>query len=120
MRLSLYVLGFLIVIASGACEATKQNEREGGSAGSGNASATRDRTGDSSGMLITGTVRHVDLGGGFYGIETDDGMKLDPVNLPEDFQEDGVRIRLRVEWLEDRVSIRMWGRIVCLLSIERL
>lgn len=73
-----------------------------------------------SGRQVTGTVRHVDLEGGFYGIETDEGARLDPVNLPEVFHKDGLRIRAWVEDLKDRVSFRMWGTLVRIRDIERL
>ena len=72
------------------------------------------------GQVVTGTVRHIDLEGGFYGIEADDGTKLDPVNLPEEFRQDGMRVRVRVEELKDRVSIHMWGKIVRIVEIKRL
>jgi hypothetical protein len=72
------------------------------------------------GQTVTGTVRHIDLEGGFYGIEADDGTKLDPVNLPEDFRQDGVRVRVRVEEIKDRVSTHMWVRIVRIVDIKRL
>ena len=71
--------------------------------------AIRRRAGGGQHGTITGTIRHVDLEGGFYGIETDDGAKLDPVNLPAEFQKDGLRIRAYVESLQDRVSFHMWG-----------
>ena len=73
-----------------------------------------------SGRQITGTIRHIDLEGGLYGIETDDGARLDPVNLPEELQKDGLRIRAWVEDLQDRVSFRMWGTLVRIRDIERL
>jgi len=69
---------------------------------------------------VTGTVRYLDLEGGFYGIVTDDGAKLDPVNLPEELQKDGLRIRAWVEELKDRVSFHMWARLVRIRDIERL
>ena len=58
--------------------------------------------------------------GGFYGIETEDGLKLDPVNLPVDFHKDGIRVRVKVVRLADRISIHMWGTVVRIQSIERL
>ena len=70
--------------------------------------------------VVTGTIRYIDLEGGFYGIETDDGQKLDPVNLPEELQKDGLRIEARVEELRDRVSIRMWGTLVRIVEFRRL
>jgi hypothetical protein len=69
---------------------------------------------------VTGTVRYIDVEGGFFGIVADDGTKLDPVNLPEDFRKDGVRIQVRVVATKDTVSLRMWGTPVRLIEIKRL
>jgi hypothetical protein len=84
--------------------------------------SSADRSGAAGGraLTVTGTVRHLDLEGGFYGIEGDDGTKWDPVNLPEDFQKDGVRVRVRVVEVKDRVSTHMWGKLVRILEIKRL
>ena len=70
--------------------------------------------------VVMGTVRHIDLEGGFYGIVTDDGRRLEPVNLPREYRKDGVRLRARVVSLRDRVSIRMWGTPVRIIEFERL
>jgi len=78
------------------------------------------KTGATSIQAVTGTVRYIDVEGGFYGIVTDDGRKLDPVNLPQEFQKDGLRIRARVEPLQQRVSIRMWGTPVRIIEFKRL
>lgn len=67
-----------------------------------------------------GTVRYVDLEGGFYGIVADDSTRYDPSGLPEEFQEDGLRVRFRAEPQEDVMTTRMWGRVIHLLDIERL
>jgi len=69
---------------------------------------------------VTGTVRYIDLEGGFYGFVTDDGKKLDLVNLPAEFQKDGVRLQARVEEVPDHVSLRMWGRPVRIIEFKRL
>jgi hypothetical protein len=81
---------------------------------------SQSQTAGGHGQVVTGTVRHVDLEGGFYGIEADDGTKLDPVNLPEEFRQDGVRVQVQVEELKDRVSTHMWGKIVRIVGIKRL
>jgi hypothetical protein len=114
------VLCLMLLATCGACHNTGQ-ERSGDNkvVQSGETSAAG-RSGEPTKGSFTGTVRHVDLEGGFYGIETDDGVKLDPVNLPPDFQQDGVRVRVQVEPLKDRISIHMWGRLVRIASIERL
>jgi hypothetical protein len=69
---------------------------------------------------MTATVKYVDLESGFYGLVTDAGQKLDPVNLPNSFKEDELRIRVRVEKVEGRVSTHMWGPLVRIVEIERL
>ena len=65
-------------------------------------------------------MRHIDLEGGFYGIVTDDGRKLDPVNLPDTFRQDGIRIKTRVEPLKGQTSVHMWGTLVRIIDIERV
>ncbi len=70
--------------------------------------------------VVTGTVRHLDLEGGFYGIVTDDGTNLDPVNLPPEFQKDGVRLEARVVPLRDAVSTHIWGTPVRIIQLKRL
>jgi hypothetical protein len=102
----------VVLAACGACHKAEQDRQTESSTGS--------RQGTLTTNSITGTVRYIDVEGGFYGIEADDGTKLDPVNLPVEFQQDGVRIRVQVEPLKNRVSLRMWGRLVRIVSLERL
>lgn len=71
-------------------------------------------------VTVTGTVRHIDVEGGFYGLVDDDGTKWDPVNLPKDFRKDGVRVRVRAEELKNRVSTHMWGTLIRIVEIRRL
>ena len=99
------VTGFVLLLAAG-CQNAESDSQETGA-------VQRPRT-------VTGTVRYLDLEGGFYGIEADHGTKLDPVNLPEDFRQDGVRVAVRVEELKDRVSTHMWGTLVRIMEIKRL
>jgi hypothetical protein len=66
------------------------------------------------------TVRHIDLEGGFYGLVTEDGRNLDPVNLPKEFQQDGLRLEVRVVPLRNQTSIHMWGTQVRILEFRRL
>jgi hypothetical protein len=42
------------------------------------------------------------------------------VNLPQEFQKDGLRIRARVEPVKDRISVRMWGTPVRIIEFKRL
>ncbi|MEX2400540.1 MAG: hypothetical protein WD423_07185 [Rhodothermales bacterium] len=68
----------------------------------------------------TGTVQYVDVEGGFYGLVADDGSKYDPSGLPDDFQEDGLRVAFTAEPRENVLTSRMWGQVVRLIEIERL
>jgi len=64
-----------------------------------------------------GTVTYVDLEGGFYGITAAGGRYL-PVNLPAEYQQDGLRVRFVADVLEDTVTLQQWGTPVELVEIE--
>ena len=70
--------------------------------------------------VVTGTVVYLSFEGGFYGIKGDDGRHYDPVNLPEDFRVDGLRIRFGVKELKDMSSYHQWGVLVELVHIQKL
>jgi hypothetical protein len=74
--------------------------------------------GASSGWIV-GTVRHVELEGGFFGIVDEQGNRFDPVNLPERFEKDGLRVKFRMTKLQDRMSFHMWGTLVKITKIEK-
>jgi hypothetical protein len=66
-----------------------------------------------------GTVKYLYFEGGFFGIVGDDGKHYDPINMPQEFKIDGLRVRFTANFT-DYVSYHMWGYIVSLVSIERL
>jgi inhibitor of cysteine peptidase len=68
----------------------------------------------------TGTVKYIDLEGGFYGIVGDDGQQYDPMNLDQTYQQDGLRIRFQAKIRPDIASIHMWGIIIEITKIEKL
>jgi len=55
----------------------------------------------------TGTVKYIDLEGGFFGIIGDSGKKYDPINLSEEFQRDNLRVSFDAKIREDMVSVHM-------------
>ena len=59
-----------------------------------------------------GTVRYVDLEGGFYGIVTERGERYLPMNLDEEFQKDGLDLRFRARVAEGVMTTQMWGQPV--------
>jgi len=67
-----------------------------------------------------GTIEFVGLEGGFYGIVGDDGKRYDPMNLGQQFREDGLRIRFEAKIRKDVASFHMWGTIVEITKIEKL
>ena len=68
----------------------------------------------------TGTISHIDLEGGFYGLIADDGQRYLPKDLAREFRVDGLRVRFQVKILTGVASIYMWGTPVEVLSIEKL
>ncbi len=113
MKTFVRMLCVVLLAAVGACHSAKQNEPRAAAAG-------KEAIPPPPGLVVTGTVRHVDIEGGFYGIATDGGAKLDPVTLPDAFKQDGLRVRARVERIPGGVSSHLWGAVVNVLEIERL
>jgi hypothetical protein len=68
----------------------------------------------------TGTVKFVDLEGGFYGIVGDDNKQYEPMNLEQTYQKDGLRVRFQAKIRQDMASIHMWGTIIEITRIEIL
>jgi hypothetical protein len=67
---------------------------------------------------MTGTVTLIELEGPFYGIIGYDSEKYDPINLPVDFQKDGLRVKFTARIRNDMASIHMWGKIIEIIRIE--
>ena len=68
-----------------------------------------------------GTVRYVELEGGFYGIVADEGnARYNPTNLHADYREDGLRVRFRGVVREDVVTAQMWGKSFELIDIQAI
>jgi hypothetical protein len=66
----------------------------------------------------TGTIQRLEMEGGFFGIVTDSGDRYRPVNLPDRFASEGVRVRFCADPVQGLVGIQMWGTPVHLVSIE--
>ena len=62
-------------------------------------------------VTITGTVCHISIEGGFWGIITDNGKRFNPGNnLPDELKKNGVRAKFTLSVLSDAVSVYMWGK----------
>lgn len=66
-----------------------------------------------------GTVAYLNLEGGFYGIVTARGDDLLPTNLPAEYEEDGLAVRVTGRFLEDVATFVMWGRPFEVTEITR-
>jgi len=68
----------------------------------------------------TGIVIYIDLEGGFYGLEADDGTQYYPLNLGEEYQVDGLSVGFTGTIREDVATIAQWGIPIELTSIQSL
>jgi len=65
-----------------------------------------------------GTIRYIDLEGGFYGIIGDNEIHYDPVNLPEEFKKDNLRVEFTARLSPEQYGIHQWGTIIYILEIK--
>lgn len=65
-----------------------------------------------------GTVRYIDLEGGFYGIEEAHGARLLPLNLPKEFQKEGLKIRFKSQPKAKTMTLQMWGEPIEVVEIH--
>ncbi len=77
--------------------------------------ADNDAQDDNEIVEATGTVTYLSFEGGFYGIVADDEEHYDPINLSDEFHEDGLQVWFRARVRDDLASFHMWGRIIELL-----
>ncbi len=71
-------------------------------------------------FVASGTIQYIDLEGGFYGIIADNGKHYFPINLPDEFRVEGLRVRFTAIMRNDVATIYMWGTPVEILKIEKL
>ena len=77
-----------------------------------------DLTGFASRIDADGVVRYVSLEGGFYSLESSQG-KFDPMNLPPDYRQDGLRVHFVGVVRHDMGSTHMYGQILELSDIRK-
>jgi hypothetical protein len=70
-------------------------------------------------IQVSGTVEFISLEGGFYAIRTADGKTYDPINLPQEYHHQGMRVRVKARMRGDVASVHMAGPIIEILSIEK-
>lgn len=73
---------------------------------------------ETAGIPFHGRIVHNDFEGGFYGIVTREGKRLDPLQLPQELKRKGLRVRGRYRLKEGIATTHMWGIPVDILEIE--
>ena len=68
---------------------------------------------------ISGTVKYIELEGGFYGIQTDEGEDYFPINLADEYKEDGLKIIFKMKSRTDIFTTVMWGKTVEIVEIAK-
>ncbi|WP_256870978.1 hypothetical protein [Shewanella sp. Scap07] len=69
-------------------------------------------------IMNQGTVRYLNLEGGFWGIITDDGRKILPENLPSEHRKDGLRLSFSSKEVKGMMTIQQWGTLSTLDNIK--
>ncbi|MFT6902900.1 MAG: hypothetical protein ACJAXS_003119 [Colwellia sp.] len=64
-----------------------------------------------------GRVQFLNLEGGFYGIITDSGKKLLPMNMAKEFAQNGAVVRVKGK-VKDVMTIQQWGTPFTITDIE--
>jgi hypothetical protein len=63
-------------------------------------------------IVASGTIVHISVEGGFFGIIADDGKKYLPLDLPKEFQRDGLKVEFEGKFRPDIMGIHMWGKYI--------
>ncbi|HHM21355.1 MAG TPA: hypothetical protein ENJ20_04960 [Bacteroidetes bacterium] len=66
---------------------------------------------------ITGTITHVPLATGTWGIIDTQGNQWLPVNMPEQLKTEGKKVTVTIKEV-DEMSVFMWGTPVRILSFQ--
>lgn len=64
-------------------------------------------------LEFTGQVVETGVEGGFYGIlSCNSGGKYKPVNLPEEYHQAGLKLKVKARLLPRRMGFHMWGSYI--------
>ena len=70
-------------------------------------------------MEIEGVIRYHELEGGFYAIQSKDGETYNPINLPEEFRQDGLPVRVRLRLRNDMMGVHQAGPLAEIVEIRK-
>ncbi|PNU20780.1 hypothetical protein C2E25_05155 [Geothermobacter hydrogeniphilus] len=69
-------------------------------------------------IAFTGRIIHVNLEGGFYGIEDQAGHHYLPDHIPPALRRDGQPVRVKARPAPPAVGFRMWGQRIIIEEIS--
>lgn len=69
---------------------------------------------------ITGRVVFNDFEGGFYGIITENGEKLLPMNMDKSLMRENNKVALKGKYEKDLMTTRQWGKPFIIIEIKLL
>ncbi len=69
---------------------------------------------------IKGVIKYIELGPGFFGIVTEDGTELMPINLPEQLKYEGRKVEVTATDVPDGASVFMWGKVVKITGFKTI
>jgi hypothetical protein len=64
------------------------------------------------------TVNYYDLEGGFYGLTSQAGDKLLPMNLAKKYKFQGTVLKVKGELIKDMMTIQQWGQPFRIIDVE--
>ena len=70
-------------------------------------------------ITSAGTITYIDLEGGFYGFIASDGTQYLPLDLPDEYKQDGLAVDITGVIDTDVMTIQMWGQPLRILSISK-
>ncbi|HEU4364815.1 MAG TPA: hypothetical protein VFT13_05050 [Candidatus Krumholzibacteria bacterium] len=70
-------------------------------------------------VMGTGLIVHMEIEGGFYAIQSDDGTTYDPRSLLEEFQVDSLRVSFKLRVIPDAMGTHQVGPIVDVVEMTR-
>jgi hypothetical protein len=60
-------------------------------------------------ISFVGEVRWIPLEGGFFGLVAEDGRRFFPLNLPQEFKKEGLKIKVKGNIKKGIATVQMWG-----------
>lgn len=70
-------------------------------------------------LHFDGSIAYKEFEGGFWAVDADDGRKFFPLNLPETFRQDGLKVRVEANEKSDVMDVHMYGTVIEIVTIDK-